>query len=97
MPELLKGTPGAEDAVEAILDVHIWSVYPCPLEVRVDVTCRHPHAARYRSRAAALDGEAARVGEEDKAKRYGPGVAGVVVTTAAIESWGRMAPGFEML
>ena len=97
VPELLKGTAGAEDAVEAILDVHIWSVRPCPLEVWVDVTCRHPHAARYRSRAAALDGEAARVGEEDKAKRYGPGVAGVVVTTAAIESWGRMAPGFEML
>ena len=97
VPELLQGAAGSADAVEAILDVHIWSVYPCPVQAWVDATCRHPHAQRYRSRAATMDSIAAQAGEDDKKKRYGPGNEGVVVTTAAIESWGRMGQGFETL
>ena len=97
VPELLQGAAGSADAVEAILDVHIWSVYPCPVQAWVDMTCRHPQAQRYRSRAASMDGIAAQAGEDDKKKRYGPGNEGVVVTTAAIESWGRMGQGFETL
>ena len=67
------------------------------LEVWVGVTCRHPFAKRYRNSAASEDGHAAKLGEEDKATRYGDGSGGVVVTTAAIESWGRMGAAFESL
>ena len=88
---------GSDDAVEAILDVHLWSAYPVPLELWIDVTCRHPFAKRYRDSAVSVDGHAAKLGEDDKAYRYGGGSGGVVVTTAAIESWGRTGSGFESL
>ena len=97
VPELLHGEPGSEEAIEAVLDVHVWCAYPVPVEVWVDVTCRHPFAKRYRNSAARVDGHAAKLGEDDKASRYGSGSGGVVVTTAAIESWGRMGAGFESL
>ena len=32
-----------------------------------------------------------------KADRYGPGIGGVVVTPAAVESWGRLGLGFDRL
>ena len=61
------------------------------------MTCRHPYAKRYRRAAATTSGTAAKAGEDDKATRYGRGEGGVVVTTAAIESWGLMGAGFEQL
>ena len=97
VPELLQGEPGTDDTVEAILDVHIWCAFPYPMEEWVDVTCRHPFAKRYRSAAASTCGVAAKAGESDKEKRYGRGEGGVVVSTAAIESWGLMGNGFEQL
>ena len=97
VPELLQGVPGTEEAMEAILDVHIWCAFPYPMEEWVDVTCRHPFAKRYRNAAAACGGVAAKAGEKDKIARYGRGEGGVVVTTAAIESWGLMGVGFERL
>ena len=97
VPELLQGEPGTDDAMEAILDVHIWCAFPHPMEEWVDVTCRHPFAKRYRRAAATVSGTAAKAGEDDKASRYGRGEGGVVVTTAAIESWGFMGEGFTRL
>ena len=97
VPELLQGEPGGEDAVEARLDLHIWAPAPWPMEFWVDVTHRHPWATRYRTAAVHNDGAAATAGEKYKAKRYGEGRDGVTVTAAAIESWGRLSPGFEWL
>ena len=39
----------------------------------------------------------AREAEEVKVDRCGPGVGGVVVTPAAVVSWGHFGPGFERL
>lgn len=97
VPELLQGVPGSDTAVEARLDLHIWAPAPWPMELWVDVTHRHPWAARYRQAAKREDGAAATAGEQDKAKRYREGRDGVSVTAAAIESWGRLSPSFEWL
>ena len=64
VPELLQGDPGSENAVLAILDVHLWFAYPVPLEIWVDVTCRHPYAKPYRNSAATVHGHAAISGED---------------------------------
>ena len=69
VPELLQGVPGTDETVEAILDVHIWTAFPHPMEEWVDVTCRHPFAKRYRRSAGASNGVAAKAGEDDKASR----------------------------
>ena len=87
--------PDSDDAVEAILDVHLWCAYPVPLKVWVDVSCRHPFAKRYRNSAASVDVHAATSGEDDKVSGYGSGCAGAVVTTAAIGSWGHIGIAFE--
>ena len=97
VPELLKGTPGAEHAVEAILDIHVWCAHPWPCELWIDVTQRHPWAKRYQSRAPHENGVAAKKGEGDKRERYGEGSDGVTVTTAALETWGHMAEGFQQV
>ena len=76
--------------------MHIWSPGPGPTQWFVDVTHHHAWAARYRSGTLA-PGKVARDAEKRKFDRYGPGRGGVVVTPAAVESWGRLGPGFERL
>ena len=95
VPELLQGTPGTDEAVEARLDLHIWAHPPHPAEWWVDVTHHHPWASRYRTTIE--PGRAAKDAEKQKHDRYGPGSGGVCVTPAAIESWGRLGPSFESL
>ena len=89
-PQLLKGQPGAKDAVEARLDVYIWSSGPELLEEWVDVTATHPRKATARKAAAVQDGVAVEAAESKKRKRYGEGVGGVSVSPAGSESWGRL-------
>ena len=91
--ELLKGDPGSEVAIEARLDLHIWASAPWPFELWVDATHRHVWAKRYRSEAAVRASAAAAMAEVDKWQRYGEGSDGVVVTTAAIESWANFGKG----
>jgi hypothetical protein len=95
VPELLCGEPGTENAVEARLDIHVWATSPWPLELWIDATFRHPWAQRYREDAALYDGAAAATAEADKRDRYGVGIDGVVVTPAALESWGWLSDGLE--
>ena len=96
MPELLQGQPGSPDAVEARLDLHIWTPGPGPAEWWVDVTHHHAWGVRYRE-GRLTAGRVAREAEKKKVERYGPGVGGVAVTPAAMESWGRLGPGFDRL
>lgn len=96
IPELLKGEPGAEDAIEARLDLHVWAPHPHPAEWFVDITHHHVWAERNKKRRLA-PGAVAADAEADKAKRYGPGVGGIHVTPAAVESWGRLGVAFEGL
>lgn len=97
VPELLSGTPGSEDAVEARLDLHVWAAAPWPMELWVDVTHRHAWASRYQAAAVRADGAAAQSADSDKRERYGEGRDGVAVTSASIESWGRFGHGFDWL
>ena len=55
VPELLQGEPGSPDAVEARLDLHIWTPGPGPAEWWVDVTHHHAWAVRYRTGRLSLD------------------------------------------
>ena len=96
VPELLQGQPGSPDAVEARLDLHIWTPGPGPAEWWVDVTHHHAWGVRYRE-GRLTAGRVARDAEKKKVERYGPGVGGVAVTPAAMESWGRLGPGFDRL
>ena len=60
----------------------------------VDLTVRHPLAAKYRARAAAEDGAAAKVAESAKRIRY-PAVAAAGLLPAepfAVETFGRLGP-----
>ena len=76
--------------------MHIWSPGPGPTEWYVDVTHHHAWAVRYRS-GTHTPGKVARDAEKRKLDRYGPGRGGVAVTPAAVESWGRLGPGFDRL
>ena len=65
----------------------------------VDVTVRHPKAAKYRARACQLDGAAAGVAEAAKLARY-PDLAAAGLLAAvpfAVETYGRMGPGARRL
>lgn len=96
VPELISGTPGSEEPVEARLDLHVWAHPPYPAEWYVDVTHHHAWAVRYRS-GNLFAGKVAADAEANKRKRYGLGQGGVCVTPAAVESWGRFGPDFEKL
>ena len=96
-PELLKGEPGTEQAVEARLDLHLWAGGPLPYEAWVDVTHTHPWRRQMRQKTAAHDGAAAEEAEERKHKRYGDGRAGMRAQPAAVEAWGRFGPGMAKL
>ena len=89
-PQLLKGEPGAADAIEARLDVHLWAAGDQLYEEWVDVTTTHPWAKRQRQVAEREDGIAADKAEERKLTRYGSGTGGVRVAPAAFELWGRI-------
>ena len=96
VPELLSGEPGSADAIEARLDLHVWAHPPFPAEWFVDVTHHHAWGVRYRA-GKLTAGRTAAAEVDKKFDRYGPGNGGVCVTPAAMESWGRLGPGFEML
>ena len=96
VPELLAGTPGADDAVEARLDLHIWGPSPHPCEWFVDTTVVHPWAVRCRE-AWQSAGHASRAAEAKKIERYGQGSGGIRVVPAALESFGRLGEGFALL
>jgi hypothetical protein len=95
VPELLNGTPGSPEAVEARLDLHIWSPQP-DAQWFVDVTHHHSWASRWRQGTLSA-GKVAAEEEKKKVERYGPGRGGIVVTPAAVESWGRLGSSFEHL
>ena len=96
VPELLQGEPGTPEAVEARLDLHLWSAGPNPAEWWVDVTHHHVWGVRYRAGDLA-PGKVARDAEQKKVERYGLGRGGIAVTPAAMESWGRLGPRFDRL
>ena len=97
VPELLQGEPASEVALEARLDLHMGASAPWPFELWVDATHCHVWANRYRSEAAVRGGAVPSMAEADKWKRYGDGSDGVIVTTAAVESWGYFGEGLEWL
>jgi hypothetical protein len=78
---------------EAFLDVWGWGSADIP-DLLVDVTWRHPMAARCLPRAAATAGFACQLAVTDKAKQY-PAAGGRVVHTFPIEGWGRLGPSGE--
>ena len=49
VPELISGEPGSDNAVEARLDLHLWSHPPLPADWYVHVTHHHGWAKRYRA------------------------------------------------
>ena len=73
---------------EAWLDVWAMGIPELP-DLLLDVTVRHPRAARYALEAARTPGSTAARAEQEKSEKY-PGVAGAVVWLLAHESWGRL-------
>ena len=90
--ELLQGTPGAEDAVEARLDLHVWGHGEIVREEWIDVTITHPAKQSGRPAARKDDGAAVLVAEGKKLKRYGQGSGGVSCSPFGVETWGRFGP-----
>eukprot|EP00973_Karenia_brevis_P094414 12422370-Karenia_brevis.AAC.1 len=90
-PALLRGDPGSEEAVEARLDLRLWSgSQEWVWEAWLDATVTHPWRQAMRNSAARVDGAAAADAVKRKVSRYGEGLGGVRVTTVACESWGRL-------
>ena len=81
------GELGSPEAVAARLDLDIWTPGPGLADWWVDVTHHHAWTVRYRA-GRLFAGRVARDAEKMKVDRYGPGAGGVVVTPAAVESWG---------
>jgi hypothetical protein len=93
-PQLLSGEPGNENAVEAQLDVHMWSGgQQWLMEEWVDATVGHPWRKTGRTKAGNVDGSTAAAAEERKRQRYGEGRGGITVTPFAVETWGRFGIG----
>ena len=78
---------------EAFLDVWGWGSADIP-DLLVDITLRHPMAARCLPRAAEREGFACHLATQDKAEQY-PSAGGRSVQTFAIETWGRLGPTGE--
>ena len=90
-PQLLKGEPGSDHAVEARLDVHMWSGgQQWLMEEWVDATVGHPWRKSGRAQASSVDGSTAAAAEGRKRKRYGEGQGGITVSPFAVETWGRL-------
>ena len=73
---------------EAWLDVWGYGVPELP-DVLLDITVRHPRAARYRPASEATPAAAAAKAEDEKVERYGE-KSGRTVWPVAHESWGRL-------
>ena len=80
---------------EAWLDVWAYGVHGLA-DLLLDITVRHPGAARYRPRSEVVPGVAATAGEGDKYDRY-PSAAGRSVWPVAYETWGRAGAAAETL
>ena len=80
---------------EAILDVVGWNAVHSE-RVIIDVTIRHPLAKKYMPMASVTDGFANVQASEDKKRRY-PDRAGLRVTVASVESFGRLGDSFNAL
>ena len=65
-------------------------------DLLLDITVRHPRAARYRPRSETIPGAAAAEGETEKYDRY-PAAAGRSVWPVSYESWGRAGKAAESL
>ena len=91
-------TPIAEfttSTAEAVLDVWGFGCRDLP-DLLLDVTIRHPGAARHLDAAARVPGATARQAEKDKTARYPPS-GGRSVVPFAVETWGRLGDGAEDL
>ena len=75
------------------LDVVAWSAFFG--ESILDVSVRHPGAATYVRHAPDVDGYANSVANTQKLARY-PASGGCSVTTASIETWGRIGEPFNL-
>ena len=82
-------------AKEAWLDVWAYGIHGID-DLLLDITVRHPRAARYRPRSEAVSGAAAAVGEREKYDRY-PAAAGRSVWPVSYETWGRAGEAAETL
>ena len=90
-PALLRGAAGSDEAVEARLDLHLWSSSQQWLwEAWLDATVTHPWREALRHKAAREDGAAAAEATRRKRRRYGDGSGGIAVTAVAVETWGRL-------
>ena len=82
-------------AREAVLDVWAYGIPELP-DLLLDVTVRHPRAARYRPAAEKTAASAASKAEAEKRDRYPP-AGGRQVWPVAHETWGRLGPAAEQL
>ena len=80
---------------EAWLDVWAYGLHDLP-DLLLDITVRHPRAARYRPASETLPGAAAAHSEHAKQDRYPP-AGGRSVWPVAYESWGRAGADAERL
>jgi hypothetical protein len=80
---------------EAVLDVWAYGIPELP-DLLLDVTVRHPCAARYRPAAERTPASAASKAEAEKRERYPP-AGGRQVWPVAHETWGRLGPAAEQL
>ena len=85
----------ATEQSEAILD--IWAFGSADVEdLLLDVTIRHPVAAAYQPQASQEAGHAAATAAKQKLVRY-PAAGGRSVTPFAVETWGRLDYGAELV
>jgi hypothetical protein len=82
-------------ATEAVLDVWAYGIPELP-DLLLDITVRHPRAARYRPAAEKTAGAAACKAEKEKLDRYPP-ANGRQVWPVTHETWGRLGPAAEQL
>jgi hypothetical protein len=80
---------------EAVLDVWAYGIQELP-DLLLDITVRHPRAARYRPAAETTAAAAASKAESEKLERY-PAANGREVWPVAHETWGRLGPAAEQL
>ena len=87
--------PELSGSKEAWLDVWGYGILDLS-DLLLDVTIRHPRAARYRPQSEAVPGHATAEAEQHKADRYPP-AGGRAVWPVAYESWGRAGVAAENL
>ena len=93
-PQLLKGAPGSQEAVEARLDLHTWvQGSHGPRELWIDVAHTHPAGAKLLRQATQTPRAAASSTEKRKAERYGEGQGGVYVHPFVVEAFGGFSDG----